>query len=446
MQRDYQELLEEIKEITTVDGFVASCLEIKESMYFYERDLMLAAYTASLELLAAAALLNAVLKGKRELIKAEGEVERCVEGLLTELERFQFPLDIQYVVDRFLQGAARHILWRLPVYFQMMRTYASTVEELPDDLDLLLRRAHRLLHSGGQEVENQVVEVLGQVGAKMLRGARLRPIWVKVSHPRLQVVLMGLQTLMNNLRVTPYFNYPLEELAVERQKRSKVKGNVVADLGVFRNFRQGGSGFTELNVALHRDEYDEFLESFFSSFQYLEVEPDQKVAELITAILEARLVHGEMDERFLTRLIVYASRWQISATAQAALELLEELDLDNPFFYELWSLLNALGTKAFPAIRRFVRTKRDSALLPYLALFLSQGPPSKRRWSLLKEIFENYPQENEEKAQLALSIGRYGGEEAVAILEQALAAPNGLSRRYRQSLERALALAKQAQD
>lgn len=62
MQRDYKELLEEIKEITTADGFVSSCLEIKESLFFYELELVLAAYTASLELLAVAALLNAALK------------------------------------------------------------------------------------------------------------------------------------------------------------------------------------------------------------------------------------------------------------------------------------------------------------------------------------------------------------------------------------------------
>ena len=91
MQRDYRELLEEIKEITTVDGFVSSCLEIKESMFFYERDLMLAAYTASLELLIVAALLNAGLRSKRDLVKAQAEVELSMESLLSDLTKFQFP-------------------------------------------------------------------------------------------------------------------------------------------------------------------------------------------------------------------------------------------------------------------------------------------------------------------------------------------------------------------
>ena len=50
-------------------------------------------------LLAVAALLNAALKSRRDLLRARAEVERCVDTLLADLTKFQFPLDIQYVVD-----------------------------------------------------------------------------------------------------------------------------------------------------------------------------------------------------------------------------------------------------------------------------------------------------------------------------------------------------------
>jgi hypothetical protein len=443
VQRDYQELLAEIKEITTADGFVSSCLEIKESLYFYELDLMLAAYTASLELLAAAALLHATLKSRADLLKARAAVEHYVENLLADLNKFRFPLDVQYVVDRFLQGPAPRIRWRLAVYGEMMQAYAALEAAPSEGLDELLRRAHRLLRGREAELGPKLTAVLGQVGARMLRGARLRPIWLQVSHPRIQIALSGLQTLMNNLRVTPYFNYPLEDLATERQKRRKVKGNVVADLGVFRNFRQGGSGYTELNIPLERDEYDNFLEGFSTGFQYLDVEPDEVVVDLITMILEARLVHGGVDSRFLLRLLVYCNRWKLSQVSDTILELLEELDWDDPLFYESWSLLKSFAGKALPAMRRFVRKHRDSPLLPYLALFLSSGPPSKRRWSLLKEIFEHYPEENEDKVHIALSIARYGGEDAVAFLEQVLTSAKSSNGAYRRELEKALAAAKQ---
>lgn len=66
-------------------------MEIKESLYFYELDLMLAAYTASLELLAAAALLHATLKSRADLLKARAAVEHYVENLLADLNKFRFP-------------------------------------------------------------------------------------------------------------------------------------------------------------------------------------------------------------------------------------------------------------------------------------------------------------------------------------------------------------------
>src|SRR5690554_3059235 len=97
--------MEEVKEITTVDGFVAVCFEIKESMFFYERDLMLAAFSASLELLAVVVMLGAALKGEAELQEAYAELQSLVDGLFIDLNKFQFFLDVQYVVDNFLQGA-----------------------------------------------------------------------------------------------------------------------------------------------------------------------------------------------------------------------------------------------------------------------------------------------------------------------------------------------------
>ncbi len=420
--------MEEIKEITTVDGFVSSCLEIKESMFFYERDLMLAAYSASLELLTVVAMLTATLRGKRELLRADAEVERLVDGLAEELNKYQFPLDIQYVVDHFLQGNGFQTRLRMPAYTQMMHCYSSTSDHGEEDLDALVQTAHQILQEGGSNVEQEL--------------ARLRSIWLRVSHPRIQVVLQGLQTLMNNFRVTPYYNYPLEDVSTERQKRKKVKGNVVSDLSVFRNFRQGGSGYTDLNTVLDKDEYDHFFESFFSSFEHIDVEPDKQVVDLILMILGVRLVNEDFNQAFLMRILVYCNRWSLSEVSDVVLQLLAELDLEAPLYYECWSLLKSFDGKALPAMRRFARANRDSPLLPYLALFLSHGPPTKRRWSLLTEIFDHYPEENEEKAQMAISIGRYGGEEAVTFLEKALESTSLANGPYGERLKKALESAK----
>lgn len=435
--RDYKELVEEIQEITTVDGFVSSCLEIKESMFFYERELMLAAYSASLELLAVVALLSAALKGKRELQRTNTELDRLVEGLIADLNKYQFPLDIQYVVDHFMHENSLQIRLRMPVYKQMMQYYCSNVPD-NEDLDSIIRQAHQVLRAEGPNLDEELTLILGRAGARMLRGARLRPMWLKISPPRIQVVLQGLQTLVNNFRVTPYYNYPLEDIATERQKRKKVKGNVVSDLSVFRNFRQGGSGYTDLNTVFEKDEYDYFFESFFSSFEHIDVEPDQQAIALILMILEIRLVNEDFNQGFLMRLLVYCNRWGLSEVSDVVLEILASIDADDPLYYECWSLLKSFDGKALPAMRRFVRANRDSPLLPYLALFLSHGPPTKRRWSLLTEMFDHYPEENEEKAQMAVSISRYGGEEAVTFLEKALEATTHVNGPYGERLKKAL--------
>lgn len=438
MQVDYKELLEEIKEITTVDGFVASCLEIKESMFFYDRDLMLAAYSASLELLVVAALFSASLHGKRELHRVETEVVRCVDELLEELAKYRLPLDIQYVVDRYLQDAGLQTSLRMPVYTQMMRNYIFSTEYQEETIDILLREAHRCLRNDSESMEKELNLILGRVGTKMLRGDHLRPIWLQISHPRIYLVLIGLQTMMNNFRVTPYFSFPFQDIATERQKRKKIGGNVVLDLGVFRNFRQGGSGYTDLNVVLVKDDYDRFLEKLSASFDYLDAEPDQQTIDLIVTVLETRLVNEDLDDQLLLKLLVYCDYWHISEVSDVVLEILSILDPEDPLFFRFWTLLRSFDGKALPAIRRFIRADRESPLLPYLSTFLSYGKPGKRKWTLLTEIFENYPHENEDKAQMARSIARYGGSEAVTYLENALADANATKGVYRLGLEEAL--------
>lgn len=438
MQMNYEELMEEIQEITTVDGFIAACLEIKESMFFYERDLMLAAYSASLELLSVVTLLNGALKGKRELHRVEGELSKNLDRLLVELGKFSFPIDIQHVVDCYLQGNGLRTRTRLAIYSKMIQGYLVSLENREGDVTGLLGSAHRVLANGGPDLQEKLFQLLAQVGVRLLRGEQLRPIWLRVSHPAIAQALLGLQTLVNNLRVTSYVNYPLEDITTERQKRQKIKGNVVADLGVFRNFRQGGSGFTEMNLAFVRDQYDAFLESFLSNLDELQTEPDEEVKRMLKHILEARLVNDGIEPLFISRLLLYLERWSLIEFSDLLLEILAVLDSEDPLFYEFWTVLRAFDSKALPAMRRFARADRQSSFLPYLSLFLSYGTRSKRKWTLLTEIFENYPEENEVKAQIASSLGKYGGAEAVSYLENVVAASTNTEKTYREALEKAL--------
>ena len=95
MKIDYREMVQRVKEITTIDGFITECLEIKDSMFFYDRDLVLSAYTASVELLTASALFYAVLEGPSQAEKVRDELEGCVQRLLVDVVQTQLALDIQ---------------------------------------------------------------------------------------------------------------------------------------------------------------------------------------------------------------------------------------------------------------------------------------------------------------------------------------------------------------
>lgn len=345
MRMNFQELAEEIEEITTVDGFIASCLEIKESMFFYDCDLMLAAYGASLELLSVAALFAAALKGKAELEATEALVAPRAPLLLEELAKYRLPLDIQYVADRFVQDAGSQISLRMPVYGEMVRDYASVREAADPGVDALLCQAHQSLSVSKRAEGEKISALLGRVGRKMLQGAHLRPIWLEISHPRIYFVLVGLQTLVNNFRVAPYFSFPLEEIEIERQKRRKVKGNVVSDLGVARNFRQGGSGYTDLNVVLVKDDYDSLLEHILSEGPHFDQKPDEHLLELIRLVFEIRLVNDEIDDRIVLRLLEYCAAWKVEDVSDAVLELLRDLPGEDPLSYPFRSFLQGLGGK-----------------------------------------------------------------------------------------------------
>ncbi|NLJ81157.1 MAG: hypothetical protein GX335_09045 [Firmicutes bacterium] len=438
MPVDYKELRQEIKEITTIDGFVASCLEIKESMFFYERDLVLAAYTASLELLIAAALFSAALEGPGELEATGREISRRLDELRAELNRYQLPLDIQYLADRYSEEKGYQTSLRLPVYLEMVRQYSADTNNGNYNLDQLLRKAQQSIYSNKSTGHPELKKILGQVGAAMLRGAKLRPLWLEISHHYLRLILLGLQTLTNNLRVTPYFTFPLGDITTERQKRKKIGGNVVLDLGAFRNFREGGSGYTDLNPALSSDDVDEFLENLFQDQKYLKEEPDQDAITMITAVLEAGLVNAEIKESYLLTILVYSDLWKLYEISDVILEFLAGWETEEPLYSGFWALLRGFGSKALPAARRYARSNRSSPFLAELADFLAREVTGKRRWSLLKEIFEHYPHQDETKAQIALSIARSGDLEAVPYLKEALAGGSDLGHSYQHRLRKAL--------
>ncbi|KLU39717.1 MAG: hypothetical protein ACOX48_03930 [Limnochordia bacterium] len=439
MNRNYREMVQEVKEITSLDGFIAACLEIKESMFFYERDLVLAAYGASVELLTIGALFIASLEGDDCAEEVYEELSSALRGLIESLHNTLLPLDIQYLGEHYVRGAAYAAQMRLPVYGKMMEYYRSGIYEAYSSIDDLLREGQQRLYGTS---DSAIDHILGLVGARMLRGEHLRPIWLHITHPRIRIVLSGMQTMVNNFKVAPYFGFPFEDIATERQKRTKVGNNVVVDLGAFRNFRRAITGYTDLRIVLDQDEYDRFFEELFVRYRdgklpEIQPDPDPTVVNILLAVLEARLVTPDLDEVFLEQAAAVLAKWKVREAAQVAVRLLEKLDPWDPEFQVVLDLLRSLDGKAVSAMRRHLKNYKNTGLAVVFADLLSRGSKGKRKLALLSDIFQEI-QWGHGKEEVAMAVARFGGPEAEALLQETIASLSEPERQYQPYLERAV--------
>jgi hypothetical protein len=433
-------MVQEVKEITTIDGFIAACLEIKESMLFYERDLVLAAYGASVELLSIGALFIASLEGDDCAEEVYAELSQAFRGLIEGLQNTLLPLDIQYLGEHYVRGVAYATQMRLPVYAKMMRYYRNGLYEAFPSIDTLLREGQKDLLAAQRPQD--IDSTLGLVGARMLRGEHLRPIWLHITHPRMRIILSGLQTMVNNFKVAPYFGFPFEDIATERQKRTKVGSNVVVDLGAFRNFRRGITGYTDLRIVLDQDEYDRFFEELFVRYRNgqlpeMQEEPDPTVVNILLAVLEARLVNPDLDEVFVEQAAAVLAKWKVREAAAAAIRLLEKLDPWEAGFQPVVELLRSLDGKAVAAMRKHFQDHKNTGLAVIFADLLSHGSKGKRKLALLSHIFQEM-QWGQGKEEVAMAVARFGGPEAEALLQDTLASLSGSDRQYQPYLERAV--------
>ena len=106
---DYRELLQELWHLVGYNGFVSTCLELKEGMLFYERDLLLAAYASGLETIIVSALYWACLDSLDALEETASCTERLLGDMPARLHLRDSPIDVQALVESFLatNGCAR---------------------------------------------------------------------------------------------------------------------------------------------------------------------------------------------------------------------------------------------------------------------------------------------------------------------------------------------------
>lgn len=422
MRIDYRYLIQEVESITTLDGFVSACLEIRDSMLFYDKELLLTAFGSTLELLVVSSFYWAGLESPEDLQEARERADEALANLRSELSESMLPMDIQYLGEQYLRGNGWALELRIPLYYKTFAAYINAEKAKAAPIDACLQRAQEWFLQG----ENQrALAETALVGAQVLRGGHIRPIWFRVGHPRLQLHLAGLQTMANNFAVAPYFSFPFEDIATERQKRKRTPGGTVVDLGAFRNFRREAAGYTDRRIVIEPDQLDRCLERLgeddvdMAELQRC-LEPHRaQVIPVLQGAARAWVGGGEEDPLISRRALQILTQWGEKATADAALDVLVHSDPWDTMFQESLHALQRLGHKAVPAVRRFTKERPEGPLPILLADTLSRGRPSKRVTSLLRELFER-SQWGKGREIIGAALARMGGREEWAYLRQAM--------------------------
>lgn len=420
LQYNHSEIFSEFAHLTSFEGFIGACLELKENMLFYDRDLVLSAFGSTVEFWSLAALFAASLAGDDAALEMERRLGEQLEEFLASLSVSDGPLDIQDLAASFLQNGGWAAAERYPVYVSVMRCYrADNYHEVPS-VDALLRQANQ---QAAAEDWAGTVHTLGLVGARMLQGEKVRPFWFRICVPRLRLWLSGLQTLVSNWTVTSYFAYPLSTVHTERQKREKVGGSLVVDLTAFRNLRTSSvQGFTDQRVHLSPDDDDVLLSLLLETAEVGPGEASDSRCDLI-AVLAAIVESGHLDNQLrfvhIERALQTLMSWRCREAADAVLVLLQHCDFSDPLYEQGLEAIRVLGHRAVKAVRRRFRRGELGTLLLPLADAFSRSAMSRRVYGLLAEMFAG-TEWGSGKEWLGASLWRYYPDEAKPTVEASL--------------------------
>lgn len=438
MAETYRDLLRQLESVTWFDGFISTLIDIRDSMLFYDRDLMLAGYTGTVEALAVSALAAACLESDGAAEEAFAEVRRLVDELPSRLASADAPVDVQTVVEAFLRVGAWVLRERVSVFLLAFGRYLHDDYDANGSVDELVLQAHERIESDPEDALDRV----GEVGALMLRGHLLRPRWLFVSPPRLSLWLAGLRNMAGHLAAT-YGSFPWA--AIEEQRRRPAPA-VVVDLQSFRRRRLAAMDAWRLfDLGQPHDEADRLLERILGGHSY---DPDtlsaisrlaEQVGPLLVAAVRARHLadpHSGDPGAVVAaiRALTHLRRHEI---VPRLIELATDPDVEGDLAKEARESLEALGGLALEGVADYLRRTEAPQGGPVLARLLARLPRSEKTFRALVDLFERVRWEDG-KSAVARALAEYGDGRAVAVLERALNDPQLPAGHERRELEGAL--------
>lgn len=439
MAPGYREWLDQLRGITEYEGFMAALVDIRDSMVFYERDLMLAGYTGMVEGLMVSALAAACLEGDAQAEDASCRVREVVDGLPQALADPEAPADVQAVIEAFLRVGAWILRERLPVYVLAFSRYAHDDYDPEKRIDALVLEAEMC---EAAEDHQQCLDRLGEVGALMLRGQVFRPRWIDVVPTRLQLALAGLRNMTSQLAAT-YPDFPWGPIQQERLRRPAPR--VVVDMQAFRRRRLMAQDLWQgKSLPPAADEVDNLLDRVFEGPQPLDEGTraaldryaEQVVPVLLGMVYSHHLVDGPSAE---PRAVAGAIRWLALLRRHEVVERLVELaaapGIAREVAREAKEALERLGGVAVDGVSEYLRRTGSPSGGATLASILAQMPRSEKTFRVLLELFQRLHWEDDGKLAAAAVLAEYGDGRAVQALQQALRDPQLPAGRTRLELE-----------
>lgn len=422
------DILEEIEYITEYEGFVETCLDLRDNMLFYDKGLILAGYSSTLELLITLAYMWGTLSSDEDADTLFEAVEAVVDNLGRRLYVEDMPIDVRVMVDGFLETGGWIIQERIPLFRRMFTYYMTDNYSLNKNINEILRLAHAAVDTS----EDKALHYAAQVGAMALRGQRIRPAWLYILKGQLQIWVRGIMNLVNNFAAAPHFSFPFDEVAKERGKWQD-DSRIVTDLKAFRNRRYPITSFDYTNeVVLETDAIDQVLGLLFSGLPRLEPEMVGEIVGEIESLRQVRpLLQAIVETPQLQRPDAPGEGW----APLHAVRLLREMptnsvidtlvgaivrdDKESALVAEAVAALSFIGAKAIKRIVKRIDSVSSDEAKVVLANVLSHSGPDESVRETLVDLFHNVEPENQ-KIAILKALVHYGDPEAVPALEAEL--------------------------
>ncbi len=424
MGAKHWDILEEIEYMTEYDGFVETCLDLRDNMLFYDKGLILAGYSSTVELLITLAYMWGSLSSDDEASSLFEAVEAVVDNFSRRLVVEDMPMDVRMMVDGFLETGGWIIQERMPLFRRMFTCYLTDGYNLSKNINEVLRQAQGAVDTSNEKA----LQLVAQVGAMALRGERIRPAWLYVLNGQMQIWIRGIMNLVNNFASAPHFSFPFDEAAKERGKWQR-DSTAVTDLKAFRNRRYPLTSFDYTNdMVLETDEIDQLLMLLFTGLARLEPElvgsPRKllPVRPLLQAIVESPALQrpdapGEgWAPVHCVRVLKHMPTNSVIDTLVSAVV---RGDKDSPVVTEAVAALSFIGDKAAKRIVKGIGSLASDDAKVVLATVLSDSSPSAEVLAALLELFQTIDAERQ-KIAILKALVHYGDPQAVPVLEAAL--------------------------